>query len=71
MAQSRKRARGDVLYSNRRKLRDLGEDEPGVSLPRPTLKRLGLLDENGVPDDHEVHVTIFDDGRIVTELRPE
>ncbi|WP_259519060.1 hypothetical protein [Halanaeroarchaeum sp. HSR-CO] len=67
MAQAQSAER-EVMYAHHRDLRDLGHDDPGLSLPRRTMRDLGLLDEQGVAD-HQVFVTIYSDGRVILDLQ--
>jgi len=60
----------DLLFQKHREVRDLGNDEPGMSLPRGPMRMLGLLDdEHGVDTDTEALVAVYDDGRIVIDLQ--
>jgi len=60
-----------VLHAGHRNLRELGHNDPGVSLARDAMRELGLLDESGVEDDHQVFVTIYESGRVVVDLQVE
>jgi len=60
----------DLLFQEHRELRDLGNDEPGMSFGRGPMRMLGLLDdEHGVDTDTEALVAVYDDGRIVIDLQ--
>lgn len=59
----------DVLYQGHRELRDLGNNQPGFSLQKNSMRHLGLLDETGVDTDHEALVAIYGDGRVVADLQ--
>ena len=58
----------EIVYAEHRDLRDLGHQDPGISLPRETMRSLGLLDDSGVADN-QVFVTVYDDGRVVLDLQ--
>jgi len=63
-------AGSDLLFQNHREVRDLGDDEPGMSLPRGPMRMLGLLDEEGgVDTDTEALVAVYEDGRVVIDLQ--
>ena len=61
----------DVLNQGHRDLRDLGNDQPGVSLPKKAMRKLGLLGQDGVDTDHEALVAVYGDGRVVIDLQIE
>lgn len=58
-----------ILYRGMRDLRELGRDAPGISLNREAMRELGLLGSRGVPNGHEVQVTIYDNGRVLIDLQ--
>lgn len=62
-------AGSDLLFQIHREVRDLGNDEPGMSFPRGPMRTLGLLDEDGVDTETEAFVSVYDDGRIVIDLQ--
>jgi len=61
----------DIIDKSHRELRDLGNDQPGISLPKDSMRELGLLDEDGVETEQEVLVVTYRDGRIVIDLQTE
>jgi len=61
----------DVLYRGWRDLRDLGNDSPGFSLEKNASRKLGILQEEGVPNGHQVLLTIYRDGRVTADLQIE
>lgn len=61
-------ADGEVIYARHRTLRDLGEDEPGISLPREETEELDLLDRLG---DQQAFVTIYEDGTVIVDLQTD
>lgn len=61
----------DVLYQGPRKIRDLGNDQPGFSLERNAARSLDVLDENGVDTDQCVTVAIYADGSIAADLQTD
>ena len=60
-----------VLYRGFRDLRSLGHNTPGVSIEREAMRELELLQEDGVVEDHQVQMTIFEDGQILIDLQVE
>jgi len=64
-----RRSGSDLLYQEHRELRDLGNDEPGMSFGRGAMRMLGLLDDDGVDTDTEAFVSVYADGRIVIDLQ--
>ena len=60
-----------ILDKGVRSLRDLGNNQPGISFSRDAMRDLGLLDDQtGVEPDQSVSVAVYDDGLVVIDLFP-
>jgi len=57
----------DILSVDCRPLRDVG-NAIGMSFDLDALRELGVVDENGEPQDVEGRVVVTDDGQITIDL---
>lgn len=60
-----------VLHKGHRELRDLGNNQPGISFGKHPMRDLGLLDDDGVETGTEVLVTHFIDGRTLVDFQTD
>jgi hypothetical protein len=56
-----------VVAAGSRKLRDLGHEEPGISLPKDGARKLSVLDDDGV-ESQDVFVKMYESGRVVLDI---
>lgn len=61
----------EVLHKGHRELRDLGNDQPGMSFKKTPMRELGLLDESGVRTSQQILVTTYRDGRAVLDFQTD
>lgn len=61
-----------LLHRDTRSLRDLGNDQPGISLSKDAMRDLDLLDdETGIESDRNAAVSVYEGGRVVIDLFPD
>lgn len=58
----------EVIYARHRTLRDIGDEEPGISLPREETREMNLMELLG---EQQVFVTMYESGRVVLDLQVE
>jgi hypothetical protein len=60
-----------VIHKDHRELRNLGNDQPGISFSKTAMRRHGLLDEDGVSTSQEVRVTHVRGGTAVVDFQTD
>lgn len=56
-----------VIHLGSRQLRDIGDVDPGMSLPRKVMRNLGLLDDGEVQDS-DIRIRFYEDGTFEGKL---